>query len=117
MNKIASVITAILITLISFASCSRNEAEEVAVSCSGVTVSYTTDVSPIIQNYCATTSSCHGTGSHESPGALTTYSQIYSARYSIRSAVANGSMPRDRTLTTEQKTAIICWIENGAANN
>ena len=79
--------------------------------------SFATDVSPVIQSYCATNSGCHASGSTHGPGPLTTYSQIYSARSDIRTAVANGSMPQTGTLSNDQKNAIICWIDSGAPNN
>ena len=79
--------------------------------------SYATDVSPLIQTYCATNSGCHASGSSNGPGALTTYAQVYNARSSIRTAVANGSMPQNSSLTSAQKNAIICWIDSGASNN
>lgn len=83
----------------------------------GTTKSYATDVSPVIQSYCATNSGCHANGSSHGPGALTSYAQVYSARSSIRTAVANGSMPQNGSLTNDQKNAIICWIDSGALNN
>lgn len=79
--------------------------------------SYATDVNPIIQSYCAINSGCHASGSSQGPGALTTYSQVYNARTSIRTAVANGSMPQNSSLSSTQKNAILCWIDSGAANN
>lgn len=97
-------------------SCSSND-ESAAVECGGVTISFTTDVSPIIQTSCATNSSCHASGSNEGPGALITYAQIYSARTVIKSTVASGEMPKNGSLTSDQKNKIICWIENGAADN
>jgi hypothetical protein len=81
------------------------------------TISFATDVNPLISTYCATNSSCHGTGSSNGPGALTTYAQIYNARTSISSDVSSGVMPRGTTLTSAQKTMITCWISNGAQNN
>jgi hypothetical protein len=79
--------------------------------------SYSTDVGPIIQSYCASNSGCHATGSHEGPGALTSFQQVYNNRTSIRSSVANGSMPENTRLSAEQKNGILCWIDNGANNN
>lgn len=88
------------------------------LDCSGVTAkTYATDVSPIIQSKCATDGNCHGSGSSNGPGALTTYSAIFNARVSIRSAVASGAMPLTGSLTTAQKNSILCWIDSGAANN
>lgn len=80
------------------------------------TRSYAADVSPILQASCNTTG-CHGSGSHEGPGALVTYQQVYNNRSAIRRSVVNGSMPQGSTLSAAEKNAIICWIDNGAANN
>src|SRR5580765_2641990 len=84
-------------------------------TCTG-TQSFTNDVNPIIQASCAI-SGCHAAGSFNGPGALTTYSQIFNARSLIRTAIANGSMPKTGTLTTAQRNTIICWIDNGAESN
>ncbi len=84
--------------------------------CSGTTKSFATDVSPVIKSYCAT-SGCHDSNSSHGPGALTNYTQISGNRTSVRSAVADGSMPQNTTLSNAQKNAIMCWIDNGAPNN
>jgi hypothetical protein len=47
----------------------------------------------------------------------TSYSEISSAKTSIRSAVASGRMPQTGSLSTSQKNAILCWIDSGAPNN
>lgn len=109
----------IIITVFGFGvlllACSKSNVNYTA-DCS-TAKSYTTDVSPIIQSYCTTNSGCHATGSSHGPGALTSYAQVYSARSSIRTVVANGSMPQNGSITNDQKNAIICWIDSGAANN
>jgi hypothetical protein len=84
-------------------------------NCTG-TVSFSADVNPVIQNICAT-SGCHNATSTNGPGPLTTYQQVFNARASVRAAVASGTMPQNTTLTTTQKNAILCWIDNGANNN
>ena len=96
-------------------ACNKNNVDYTA-DCS-TAKSYATDVSPIIQSYCATNSGCHASGSSNGPGVLTSYAQVYSARSAIRTAVVNGSMPQNGSLTNAQKNAIICWIDSGAANN
>lgn len=89
-----------------------------ALDCSSITnKAFAADVNPVIQSTCATTSSCHGSGSVNGPGPLTSYTTIFNARNSIRSAVSSGSMPKNSTLSTGQKNAILCWIDSGAANN
>lgn len=85
------------------------------ITCTG-TKSFSSDVNPIIQSVCAV-SGCHNAGSTNGPGPLTTYQQVFNARTTIRSAVASGFMPQNTTLSTDQKTAIVCWIDNGATNN
>jgi len=84
-------------------------------TCTG-TQSFTNDVNPIIQATCAI-SGCHANGSVNGPGALTSYSQIFNARAAIRTAIANGTMPKTGTLSTTDRNTIICWIDNGAASN
>ena len=86
-------------------------------NCSGPAKSFATDVIPVIQGSCATSQGCHGAGSITGPGPLLTYSQIFDARSSIRSAVLSGRMPPNGSLSVTQKSAIICWIDGGALNN
>ncbi len=88
------------------------------LDCSTVTnKAFTADVNPIIQSSCAVNSSCHGSGSINGPGPLTSYTAIFNARVSVRSAVASGSMPKNSSLSTSQKNSILCWIDSGAPNN
>ncbi len=74
------------------------------------------DVLPIISSSCAA-AGCHASGSFNGPGALTNYSQVAAAKSAIRSAVAAGTMPKTGSLSAAQKSAIVCWIDAGAANN
>jgi ribosomal protein S2 len=85
------------------------------VTCTG-TKSYASDVSPIIQSVC-TSSGCHDASSTNGPGPLTNYQQVFNARTTIRSAIVSGLMPKNSSLSASQKSAIICWIDNGASNN
>lgn len=108
----------IMLSCVLFWACSKDNGSETgAVDCSGTTKTFSGDVLPVIQSTCATNSSCHGTGSNNGPGVLSTYNQVYNNRSTIRSAVANETMPQNGSLTTAQKNAILCWIDNGAANN
>lgn len=88
-----------------------------AANCGSKVATFASDVNPILQSTCTINSGCHGSGSRNGPGSLLSYSQVYNARLSIRSAVANGSMPQNGTLSSAEKTAILCWIDNGALNN
>jgi len=96
-------------------ACSKSS-NAVATDCT-TPKSYSTDVSPIIQSSCATNSGCHASGSTHGPGVLTSYAQVFSAKSAIRTAIANGTMPQNGSLSSTQRNTILCWIDSGAANN
>jgi hypothetical protein len=103
------------------ASCSKDGGSggstPFTVNCATVTnKAFAADVSPIIQSSCAI-SGCHAAGSTNGPGALTNYTEISAAASNIRSAVSTGRMPQSGSLSSAQKSSIICWIDNGALNN
>jgi hypothetical protein len=110
------IVAALLILVVVGAACTKSTGSDYTPDCT-TTKSYTSDVSPIIQSYCAANSGYHATGSHNGPGALSSYQLVYNNRPAIRTAVANGSMPEGSSLTNAQKNAIICWIDNGAIDN
>ena len=105
-----------LVSSICISCGSSSEEEPASIDCSGVAITYA-EVSSIFQSSCAKNSNCHASGSNHGPGALVNYSQIFNARSEIKRAVSNGSMPQDSRLSSDDKNAILCWIENGASNN
>lgn len=109
----------IMVAAIVFVGCkkSRDSSSVASDVCGSTPKTFSGDVSPIIQSSCATGSGCHGAGSSNGPGALTSYAQVFAARTAISSAVSSGLMPKNAPLGTVQKNAIICWINNGAPNN
>jgi hypothetical protein len=109
--------TFLMIVISSFTAGCASDDEDSSVDCSGTSISFASDVYPIVQSSCTTDSDCHGSGSNEGPGELLTYDQIYVNRTDIRTAVSSGEMPKEGSLTTEEKNTILCWIENGASNN
>ncbi|MEN9522615.1 MAG: hypothetical protein RL065_992 [Bacteroidota bacterium] len=108
------IITTIIVAATLFA-CKKSTTT--TTDCSGSNKSFSSDVKSIISSSCATGSSCHGTGSSRGCGPLTTYAEIYANRNSVSSSVSSGSMPQGSTLTSTQKNNIICWVNQGAANN
>ena len=108
----------IVVAMVGFLyACKKSADAPTTVDCAGPAKSFATDVRPIAQASCAFDSDCHGSGSSSGPGELLNYSEIFSARSIIRSAVLSGEMPKGGSLTATEKKAIICWIDNGAANN
>jgi len=125
MNK---SILASLAAFLLIASCSKGGSDDPgsggnggggggSVNCTGVASGFAATVNQIIQTTCATDATCHGAGSANGPGPLQTYNQIFAARIAIKTAVANGTMPKTGTLTTAQKNSIICWVDAGGPNN
>lgn len=87
------------------------------VDCSTINAKFNADVNPIIQSSCATNSDCHGAGSINGPGALTSYAQIAANASNINLQVQAGLMPKTGTLSTTQKNIIKCWVQSGSPNN
>ena len=102
------------------AACNKNHDTDPgnnSIDCSGTAKTFSTDVNPIIQNSCATSTGCHGNGSTNGPGALTNFAQISNASTAIKSAVISGVMPQGGSLSTQEKNTIACWVNSGAPNN
>jgi len=97
-------------------ACKKNP-DTSSVDCSGPMKSFATNVQPVIQAFCATGSNCHDAGSNNGPGPLLNYLQVFNARSGVHSAVLSNHMPPNGNLAANDKSAIICWIENGALNN
>ena len=78
--------------------------------------SYETDIKPIIETSCAV-SGCHVTGG-AAPIVFNSIASVQANAAAIKSATANGSMPKSGTpLTQAQKDRIACWVDDGAPNN
>ena len=88
-----------------------------SIDCSGINPSFSVTVLTLIQTKCATNSGCHAAGSTNSGGPLTTYAQISAKASNIKAQVSSGAMPQTGSLTASEKSSIVCWVSNGAANN
>jgi hypothetical protein len=76
-------------------------------------VSFNSSVKNIISTNCAI-SGCHNGSTFPD---LRSFANIQSNASSIKSRTANGSMPKGRTLTAQEKSLIACWVDDGALNN
>lgn len=76
-------------------------------------VSYNGQVKSIIANSCAK-SGCHN-GSADP--TLLDYASVFANAARIKSSVMNGSMPKNSSLSSTDKQALLCWIQNGAKWN
>ncbi|MBC7655143.1 MAG: hypothetical protein H7098_11825 [Oligoflexus sp.] len=76
-------------------------------------ISYSKTVKPILVTNC-TQSNCHDGNNLTS---LANYDIAHGGAAQIKSDVISGRMPRGGSLNSTDKSAIICWIDNGARNN
>jgi hypothetical protein len=123
MAKKKTLSVLILIMILFAVGCSKESGEPdsngdaAGSSCEGIDAKFNSDVLPLIQTKCATGGGCHGAGSTNGPGALTSFNQIENAAGSIKTAVLTGRMPLGGTLTNAQIRQISCWVNNGTPNN
>jgi hypothetical protein len=110
----------IMTAFLAGASCKKKDKSSDSGSytpeCSGAAPKYAANVAPLIQANC-NTASCHALGSMNGPGGLTTYASVKNSAASIRTSIVSGSMPKNSSLSTEQRNAIVCWIDAGANND
>ncbi len=116
MKRTYLAFTIIALPILVILSCSKDSGGDANIDCTGVTVSFSANVSTLINTFC-NQPSCHNPGSTNGPGPLTSYAEIFAARSSIKTQVQAGLMPQNTTLTAAQKSSIICWINSGAPNN
>jgi hypothetical protein len=106
MKKFSAIIFAIFLL-----GCSKKDTTTTSVCDSSI--SYKTTVKQIF------VASCSSAGCHDGNNlpSLAEYQTAHDAALQIKTAVANGVMPKNATLSATDKAAIICWTSNGAQNN
>jgi hypothetical protein len=125
MKKMTALILFVSTGIIFINSCSKSSSTTTGggsgggrtFSCTGISPKFSTDVTPILSSVCSINSSCHASGSTNSGGAFTNYSEVNAKKSNIRAAILNGSMPQSGTISQAQINAFICWIDSGAPNN
>lgn len=81
----------------------------------GLTVSFASQISPLIKSKCATPG-CHA-GSFSNSPRLETYAQISASKTKVNARVSAGTMPQGGPLPQSEKDLIQTWINEGATNN
>lgn len=98
-------------------SCLTNVDEEEVVDPGTVdpceTITFSLNVKPIIDNNCI---SCHSAGGGQVPN-LETYNAVAANAAIVKSEVVSKDMPIGGSLTNEEISAIVCWVDSGALNN
>lgn len=99
-----------------FSSCTFEKSEALTVGCDA-TMSYATDIKPIIDAKCVT---CHTTGA--SQGDFQTYAvvkvKVDNGTFNNRVFVAKDMPPGGNPqLTADELQKIKCWMDQGAQDN
>lgn len=87
--------------------------KSVAVTKGNSGTSLVNEIKPIIDAKCTTTE-CHG-GSQDP--SLTSLANIRTHAAKIKTLTQSGDMPREGSLSAEEKALIACWVDEGAQNN
>jgi len=126
MKKTAILSTLIIICIVIFTACSKSSTSAagggtggttITFSCNNISPKFSTDVQPILTTVCSINSNCHASGSVNSGGPFTNFTEVNAKKSNIRAQILAGTMPQSGTITQDQINAFICWIDNGAVNN
>ena len=123
MKRSLAFITLFITTGLLIVSCSKSSNDGTVggggktFSCSGISPKFAADVLPIFNTVCSVNTTCHATGSTNSGGPFTNYTQVAAKTSNIRAQVLSGAMPQTGSLTQAQINNLICWIDSGAPNN
>ncbi len=74
-------------------------------------ITYNAHIKPLFE------AKCSGASCHPSNGELFTYAAAFSRRMDIKNRTQSGNMPRNGTLSSEEKALIACWVDDGAPEN
>lgn len=85
----------------------------VTVQRGNTNISFSGVIKPIISTNCATNSNCHGSGVTARPD-FTDDNNIKAKASQIKSLTASGEMPKNGSLTANEKAQIACWVDDGA---
>ena len=114
--KKRSVIVFLILISVSWTCCKKKN-EYKNLECSSLDASYANVIRPIIDANC-TSSGCHNTGS--SNGNYTTYEgllvRVNNGTLSKR-VLYTKDMPKNATLSLDDRKKIKCWIDAGAPKN
>lgn len=102
----------IILLLLIFTSCKKSNDSPAITSCDPG-ISFSGQVRSIFVSNC-TASGCHDGTDLPSLGD---YIIDKDASVQIRDAVSRNIMPKNATLTSSDKAAILCWIDSGTKNN
>ena len=105
----------VLTCMILIVACSKNSTTDTPALTSNCdpNTSFSKTILPLFNSTC-NTSGCHD---QNNAAPLNNFQVVHDNAIQIRASVSSGRMPRGKILSVIEKTAILCWIDNGAKNN
>jgi hypothetical protein len=120
-NSLAAISAlCILLFIVILQSCVDHTLPEVNIDECGGTVSYASQVKPIVDTSCAI-AGCHN-GDNGADKNWTVFTNFQSKSSNVkdritRPAGADGHMPASGSITEDEIQTIVCWVDQGAKNN
>ncbi|WP_276373857.1 hypothetical protein [Chryseolinea sp. H1M3-3] len=118
--KIKMLACAVCLGTIAFQSCVEHDLPEPEIETCSVTISFTSQVKPIINTNCAV-SGCHN-GDLGADKNWTVFSTLQGKIANVKDRINRppgtpGHMPAFGSLTQDEITTISCWVDQGGQNN
>lgn len=115
MRKTAILLSAFLALIVFLSTCKKDEFKH--LDCSKLDSKYSSSIKSIISSNC-TTAGCHDGNSGVSN--LTTYDKLkpYLDNGQFNEQVIKSkTMPKNKSLSQDERNKIKCWLDDGAPNN
>lgn len=107
------IVLSIALLSIIATSCTSTD-ETIEITCGATTPSYSTDVSPVLQQKCI---SCHSDAMPKGNVSLSSYTKVYANKSATRNIFASSIAHEGVSLTTAQRNTVCCWIDSNAPDN
>jgi len=110
-KKLLLLFTIIIVSTHLF--CTNKSIDGTLSSTCNPAISFSKSIKPILD------ANCNMVGCHDDQviTSLKDYQTVHDGAAQIKSSIMTGKMPKNRTMSTADKNAIYCWVDNGAKNN
>ena len=115
MKRSLLILIAAFTAMIFFQTCKKNDLKN--LDCSKIPATYNSNIKPLINLQCATSSGCHGSGSSRDYSTYAGLKIIADNGSLEKETITDKSMPPSGALSLDDRKKIKCWLNNGSLNN
>jgi hypothetical protein len=115
MKRFVLLISIIIFIITIFQTCKKDDLKN--LDCSKVPSTYLSNIKPIIDTHCATSTSCHAAGSGRDYSAYAGLKNVADNGSLEKTTITDKSMPPSGALSLDDRKKIKCWLNNGSPNN